>query len=163
MMKWKLPILSLITVLLFFVILELILWIGGVPTLLSERDPFHGFSEQVRVFQADKEKGIYKIPRRAILHSFKIKELRLNFRVGLDNPADTAVVVGITDFIRLFWKPSFPHEIDIRADYEGDVVLVEGYTHLVVRVFPILIVTSLLRFLFSWRTIKAVRIMVASR
>ena len=125
--------------------------------------------DRKRLWAAFKILRIRGMPRqlarlvKAILHSFKIKELRVNFRVGLDNPADTAVVVGITDFIRLFWKPSFPHEIDIRADYEGDVVLVEGYTHLVVRVFPILIVTSLLRFLFSWRTIKAVRIMVASR
>ncbi len=76
-MKWKLPILSLISVLLFFVILELILWLGGVPTLLSERDPFQGFSEQVRVFQADKEKEIYKIPRRAILHSFNYQEFKI--------------------------------------------------------------------------------------
>ena len=122
-----------------------------------------------RLWAAYKILRIKGMPRRlvglvkAILHFFRVKEFRVNFRVGLDNPADTAFVVGITDFIRLFWKPSFPHEIDIRADYEGDVTLVEGYTHLVVRVFPILIIASLSRFLFSWSTIKALRIMVATR
>lgn len=100
---------------------------------------------------------------KAILHFFRVKELRVIFLVGLDDPADTAFVVGITDFIRIFWKPSFPHEIDIRADYEGDVTLVEGYTRLVVRVFPILIIASLSRFLFSWSTIKALKITMAAR
>lgn len=75
-MKWKLPIFSLITVLLFFFILELILWIAGVPTLLSQRDPFQGFSEQVRVYQIDKDRGVYKTPRRAILHSFNYQEFK---------------------------------------------------------------------------------------
>ena len=122
-----------------------------------------------RLWAAYKILRIKGMPRRlvglvkAILHFFRIKELRVNFRVGLDNPADTAFVVGITDFIRIFWKPSFPHEIDIRADYEGDVTLVEGYTHLVVRVFPILIIASLSRFLFSWSTIKALKITMAAR
>jgi hypothetical protein len=100
---------------------------------------------------------------KAILSSFKIKELRMNFRVGLDDPADTAFVVGIIDFIRLFWKPSFPHDIDIRADYNGEVALVEGYSHLTVRVLPIRIIVLLSGFLFSWSTIKAVRIMVKAR
>jgi tetratricopeptide (TPR) repeat protein len=77
-MKWKLPIFSLIIVLLFFIILELVLWLAGVPTLLSERDPFQGFSEQVRVFQKDKERGIYKVPSRAILHSFNYQEFKIN-------------------------------------------------------------------------------------
>lgn len=75
-MKWKIPIFSLITVLLFFFILEVILWIIGVPTLLSQRDPFQGFSEQVRVYQIDKDRGIYKTPRRAILHSFNYQEFK---------------------------------------------------------------------------------------
>ena len=116
-------------------------------------------------FRIIRTKGMLKGLRRlvkGILSSFKIRELRVNLKVGLDDPADTAFLAGIISASRLFWKPSFPHEIDIRPDYEGQVFL-EGYTHLTVRVLPIQIVASLLRFLFSWSTMKAVRIMVVAK
>ena len=100
---------------------------------------------------------------KAVLRSFKIKELRVNFRVGLDNPADTAFMVGIFNFIPLFWKPSFPHELNVRPDYDGDVTLAEGYALVRIRVLPVRIIAVVLRFLFSWRTIKVIRIMVAAR
>jgi hypothetical protein len=99
---------------------------------------------------------------KGILNSFKIKVLRVDFKVGLDDPADTAFLVGIINASRLFWKPSFTHEIDIRPDYEGEVFL-EGYTHLTVRVLPIQIVVSVLSFLFSWSTLKAMRILVVTK
>ena len=116
-------------------------------------------------FRIIRIKGMFKELRRlvkAILNSFKIRKLQVNFKVGLDDPADTAFLVGIINASRLFWKPSFPHEIDIRADYEGQVFL-EGYTHLTVRVLPIQIVVSVLRFLFSWSTMKAMRILVVAK
>lgn len=116
-------------------------------------------------FRIIRIKGMLKELRRlvkAIFKSFKVRKLQVNFKVGLDDPADTAFLVGIINASRLFWKPSFPHEIDIRADYEGEVFL-EGYTHLTVRVLPIQIVVSLLRFLFSWSTIKAARILVVTK
>ena len=116
-------------------------------------------------FRIIRIKGMLKELRRlvkGILNSLKIRELRVNLKVGLDDPADTAFLVGIINSSRLFWKPSFPHEIDIRADYEGQVFL-EGYTHLTVRVLPIQIVVSVLRFLFSWSTMKAMRILVVAK
>jgi len=116
-------------------------------------------------FRIIRIKGMLKQLRhlaKGILHSFKIKVLRVNFKVGLDDPADTAFVVGIINSPLLFWEPSFPHEIDIRANYEGDAIL-EGYTHIKVRVLPIQIVVSLLRFLFSWSSIKAMRILVVTK
>ena len=116
-------------------------------------------------FRIIRIKGMLKELRRlvkGILNSLKIRELRVNLKVGLDDPADTAFLVGIINASRLFWKTSFPHEIDIRPDYEGQVFL-EGYTHLTVRVLPIQIVASLLRFLFSWSTMKAMRILVVAK
>lgn len=77
-MKWKYAFFAFIIVLFFFGIIELILWASGVSTLLSERDPFQGFSEQVRVFQIDKGHGIYKTPHRAVLHSFNYQEFKLD-------------------------------------------------------------------------------------
>ena len=116
-------------------------------------------------FRIIRIKGMFKELRRlvkAIFNSFKIKKLQVDFKVGLDDPADTAFLVGIINAFRLFWKPSFPHEVDIRADYEGEVFL-EGYTYLTVRVLPIQILVSLLRFLLSWSSIKAMRILVVTK
>lgn len=106
-------------------------------------------------------KNLWRLVKR-ILKSFKINELRMNCKVGLDDPADTAFLLGIINVSRLFWKPSFPHEVNIQPDYEGQVFL-EGYTHLTVRVIPIQIIVYLLRFLFSWSSIKAIRILVVTK
>ncbi len=67
---FKQAIFGLIAVLLFFGILEAILWAAGYPTLLQERDPFLGFSERMRVFTLDESRGCYVTPARAVAHSF---------------------------------------------------------------------------------------------
>ena len=131
----------------------------------KERKPGEGRRSLRAVFEIVRIEGMLKRLRRLVKEIFnhlKIKELRANFKVGLDNPADTALLVGIIESSRLFWRPSFPHEIDIRADYESEVAL-EGYAHLEVRVLPVQIVAPLLRFLFSWSAIKAVRILVGAK
>jgi tetratricopeptide (TPR) repeat protein len=73
-MRWKRPFFALVTVLVFFLIVEAGLWLAGVPTLMAERDPFQGFSDQVRVFELDEAVGVYRTPRRATLHSFNYQE-----------------------------------------------------------------------------------------
>jgi hypothetical protein len=97
-----------------------------------------------------------------IIHSFKIKELRVNFKVGLDDPADTSFILGIINLVRLFWKPSFHHEINIQPDYEG-LVFLEGYADLTVRVIPIRIAVSLARFLFSWSSMNVMCTLVVTK
>ena len=131
----------------------------------EERKPGEGRRWLRAVFEIVRIEGMLKRLRRLvkeILNRLKIRELRENFKVGLDNPADTSLLLGTIEYSRLFWRPSFPHEIDIRADYEGEVIL-EGYAHLAVRVLPVQIVASLLRFLFSWSAIKAVKILVGAK
>ena len=49
---------SAITCLVFFAMLELVLWVAGVPTLIEREDPFRGFSGLVKVFQ--REGPIYR-------------------------------------------------------------------------------------------------------
>lgn len=65
---------SLIALALFFGLLELLLWAAGTDTLLSWRDPFAGFSEQVRVYEKDAQHGVYRTARRATRHSFNPQE-----------------------------------------------------------------------------------------
>jgi Flp pilus assembly protein TadD len=53
---------------------EALLWAFGVRTLLSERDPFEGFSPKMRAFEKDDARGVYRTVPRAVLHSFNYQE-----------------------------------------------------------------------------------------
>ncbi len=67
---WRQALYAVATVALFFAIVEGALWAGGYETLLSERDPYGGFSERVPVFERDARRGVFETTRRAIAHSF---------------------------------------------------------------------------------------------
>ncbi|MCE5257260.1 MAG: tetratricopeptide repeat protein [Spirochaetaceae bacterium] len=56
-----------ISVVIFFGVLELILWLTGIPTLLDRKDPFRGFSGMISVFT--QEGDVYRT-RRASLDTF---------------------------------------------------------------------------------------------
>jgi hypothetical protein len=131
----------------------------------EERKPGEGRRWLRAIFEIVRIEGILKRLRylvKDILNHLKIRELRVSFKVGLDNPLDTSLLLVIIESLRLFWRPSFLNEIDIRADYESEVVL-EGYAHLAMRVLPVQIVATLLKFLFSWSVIKAVKILVGAK
>ena len=65
---------ALVSVLLFFGIVEALLFVAGVQPLLTERDPFRGFSDAVGVFELDAERNVFRTPQRAIAHSFNYQE-----------------------------------------------------------------------------------------
>ena len=67
---------ALVTVVLIVGVAEGILWVAGVSTLLDDRDPFRGFSESVRVFELDEQRGVYFTPRRALRHSFNYQQFQ---------------------------------------------------------------------------------------
>lgn len=70
---WKKLIFGVVTVVLFFGVVELICWAAGVSTLLSERDPFLGFSRRMPVYQLDTKDGVYRTLERATRHSFNLQ------------------------------------------------------------------------------------------
>ena len=65
---------ALFTVLLFFGIAEIVLWMGGVESLLARRDPFQGFSGRLGVFELDEDAELYRTPIRAVTHSFNYQQ-----------------------------------------------------------------------------------------
>ena len=73
---WRQALYATVTVVLFFAIVEAALWAGGYPTLLSERDPFLGFSERVPVFELDPGRGVFETTKRALAHSFNYQSFR---------------------------------------------------------------------------------------
>jgi tetratricopeptide (TPR) repeat protein len=67
---------------LFFGLAEGALWIAGVRPLASERDPFQGFAEGVRIYELDATRGVYHTNPRAVQHSFNYQEFRAEKPAG---------------------------------------------------------------------------------
>ena len=85
-----------------------------------------------------------------ILHSFQIKELRAHWRIGLGDPADTGMLLGLLQPLLLRGK-----SITLNADFQETVF--EGYCKARIRLFPIRIIGYLLAFAFSSSTVGAVK------
>ena len=99
---------------------------------------------------------------RDILSRLKVRELGADFRIGLDNPADTGLLFALIGPTTLFRSSSFPHEIRVQPSFEDEVVF-EGYSYGVVRLQPIQLVIPFLRFAFSLATIRAVKKLVLTK
>ena len=78
--RWRRLLFSLAAVVLFFVLVEAVLWIAGVPTLIAQRDPFQGFAGKVRVYEHDAQNGVYRPAARALTRSFNDQ------RFAIDKP-----------------------------------------------------------------------------
>ena len=97
-----------------------------------------------------------------ILGQLKIRELGVNLKLGLDNPADMgllfALIGATTPFLRL---PS-QYQIRVQPSFYGEAVF-EGYLQGVLRLWPITLFGSLLRFVFSLAAFRVVKILVLSK
>lgn len=117
------------------------------------------------IFKILRTKGLLRRLRRLVkdvLSCTKVRELRVNFRVGLDNPADTALAVGPIGVATVFLRSSCPHEIEVWPSFDGEAVF-EGYSHGELRLWPIQAVIPFMRFGFSLATIRAVKILVSAK
>lgn len=77
-MKWKPVVFSVVAVGGVLVGVELVLAAAGVAPLAVRTDPFHGFSERLRVFEIDAEDDVYRTRARAARHSFNQQEFPLD-------------------------------------------------------------------------------------
>ena len=116
------------------------------------------------VFEILQTKGLlgqFKCLLKDVITRLKIRDLLADFRVGLDNPADTGLLFALIGPAILFLSSSFPHEIRVQPSF--DKAVLEGYSYGVVRLRPIQLVIPSLRFVFSLATIRAVKKLVLSR
>jgi hypothetical protein len=97
-----------------------------------------------------------------ILGRVKVRELRVDFRVGLDNPADTALAFGAIGIATVFLGSSWPHQIEVWPSSDGEAVL-EGYSHGELRLWPIQLVVPFMRFALSLPAIRLVKILVLAK
>jgi len=117
------------------------------------------------IFQILRTKGMLKQLKRLlqdILKCFKIRDLRVNFRVGLDDPADTGLLFALISPATFFLGSSRVHEIRVEPSFE-DAFVFEGYLSGALRLVPIQLAIPLLRFVFSSATIRATKTLVLAK
>lgn len=117
------------------------------------------------IFQILRIKGLLRRLKRLlkdIVSRIKVRELRVDFRVGLDNPADTALAFGAIGVASVFFGSSCRHEIKVWPSFDGEAVL-EGYSHGRLRLWPIQLVIPFMRFALSLAALRAVKILVVAK
>lgn len=103
-----------------------------------------------------------KVLIKGILSCLEIRDLTLDFRLGLDDPADTGLLFAVINPASLFLGSSLPYYINLRPSFEGEAVI-EGYGYGAVRLRPIRLTFPLLRFILSLAAVRAVKKMVLAK
>ena len=120
-----------------------------------------GFRSILKILQARGLPGQLKDLVKDILSQSKIKDLVANFKIGLDNPADTgllfALIGATTPFLRL------PSQYQITVQPSFDKAVFEGFSYGHVRLRPIRLVGPFIRFVFSLATLRVVKLLVLSK
>ena len=96
---------------------------------------------------------------RRLLHSFSLRRLHLDFRAGLGDPADTALLLGPLCLKAMCLNQWTRHSISLVPAFEGEPFL-EGDGGIGVRLYPIRTVPPLLAFLFNPSTLKTLIVLV---
>ena len=96
---------------------------------------------------------------RGVFRCFSVRRLSVDFSVGLDDPADTALLVGPASEAVMFADRWSPHSFRLTPVFRDDAVL-EGEAMLDIRLYPIRTVTAGLAFLFSPSTVRTVVMLV---
>ena len=130
-----------------------------------ERKPWGRRWEIRDTFEVLRTKGLLKqfgsfIKR--IFRHIKIRELVANFKVGLDNPADTGLLFAFMAPVNLILSYFSPHQIRIEPSFAGETII-EGHLYGAVRLRPIQLAAPLIGFVFSLPTLRAVKKLVFSK
>ncbi len=99
---------------------------------------------------------------KSILKRLKIKELIANFKLGLDNPADTGLLLAYMAPFSVFLNSFFSRQIRMELSFAGDAIL-EGSVFGAVRILPIHLIPALAGFAFSPSTVRAIKPLVLAK
>ena len=97
-----------------------------------------------------------------ILSQFKIRELAVNCKLGLDNPADTGLLFAVIGPATLFLNFPSQYQLRVQPSFHDEAIF-EGYLHGVLRLQPIRLVWPLIKFVFSLAVLRAVKTLVLSK
>lgn len=98
---------------------------------------------------------------RDILRLSKIRQFRMNFRVGLGDPAETGMLFAVLAPAMLVIRSFSSADIQLEPDFEQERL--QGYCKGNIRAVPIKLVRPLIPFVFSTATMRAMKAMVTAR
>jgi len=99
---------------------------------------------------------------RDMLTQLKIKELVVNLKLGLDDPADTGFLFALIGPATLLLNSLTTHQIRIQPVLSGEA-FIEGFSHGNLRLRPIQLIPPFIKAIFSLATIRAVKTLVLSK
>jgi len=105
-------------------------------------------------------RGVAKLFR-TILRRLEVRDLEGEVTIGLGDPADTGVLVGVLIPAGIALSQLTGRPFTIRPSFGGAVF--EGKGTITVRVFPVRVLPATVRFLFSMPTFGAVKLVITSR
>lgn len=130
----------------------------------EKRKPGEDWGRAKTIFQILRTKGLLKRFKRLLKDIFsrlKIRDLRINLRIGLDDPADTGLLFAVIGPATSLLKSPCPHQIRLQPAFTEAVF--EGDLSGVVRLQPIQLVIPLLRFALSLSTIRVLKTLVLTK
>ncbi len=159
--------------------MSLLLFFGLVSKELGKREKPQGKSKLAERMPKRKKKGLQpktflkilgtkglltqlKRLLRNTVGCLKIKELRANFRIGFDDPADTGMLFALIGPAILFLNLACRHPIRVTPSFEDETVI-KGYFHGTLRLRPIQLIPPFVIFVFSLPTIKALKLLVSTK
>jgi hypothetical protein len=99
---------------------------------------------------------------RDVFRRIRIRDLGVDFRIGLDDPADTALSIGF------LWLPAFllglasPYSIRLQPAFDDGPVF-QGYAYVVLRLRPIQLVPAVVRFGCSRAGLRLLGVLISGR
>jgi len=117
------------------------------------------------IFSILRTKGVLRRLKELLKDVFsclKFRELVADFKIGLGNPADTALLFAIIGPATAFLGSSYLHKIRLQPSFGDDAVL-EGYSHITVRLHPIRLASPFPKFAFSLTALRIIKALILSK
>lgn len=132
---------------------------------VEKKGPADEKKRKVVILRILRTKGLLRRAIRLVkdvLVRLRIRDLVVDFKVGLDDPADTGLLFAVVGSAALFLRLGYRHRIRVQPVFVGGPVF-EGHSHVGVKLWPIQMVPALLRFGFSLATIRGLKVLFASK
>jgi len=99
---------------------------------------------------------------RDLFTQLRLREVVVNLRLGLGNPADTGLLFAVIGSATPLLNLPSRYQLNVIPSFHDEAVL-EGYLHGVLRLRPIGLVGALIRFVFSPATLRALKTLAAGK
>lgn len=138
--------------------------LNGRKKKAEGRKPTRARGQARDILDILRTEGLLKQVRRLLKDVFrriKVRELKADFRVGLDNPVETGILFAMIRPAGFLAGLAGPFDVHVQPDFDEKVF--EGYVHGQARLRPIRLVIPCLRFFFSRPVIRTLQKLVRRR